>query len=277
MIPAFVTWSWCAEQSRVVLADCRWYWNRPGRVAYLSGHLPGAVFVDLDADLSGRPTPLTGRQPLPEPAAFAAAMGRLGIDGSAPVVAYDDAGGVIAARLAWMLRALDLDAAVLSGGMAAFPGGLEIGPVEAASVRFVERAWPAEAVATVAEVASGRWPLVDARPPNRYRGEDPEIDARLGAVPEADPRRGHIPGAVNVPCRDHLTSEQTIAAPERVRQNFAAAGIETAEGVICYCGAGVTACHDLLAMEYAGLGRGRLFPGSWSAWSSDPERPVETG
>lgn len=271
-------WEWCAERADdIVLADARWYWDRPGRDAYLAGHLPGAVFVDLDTDLTGVPSDSAGRQPLPDPVAFAAAMGRVGIDGSRPVIAYDDAGGVIAARLVWMLRVLDLDAAVLSGGISAYPGRLETGMVEPQPSTFRVRPWPTRWVATTEEVASGRSRLVDARPANRFRGDDPEVDTSLGKVPEADPRRGHIPGAVNVPCRGHLEADGTIKTPAQIRDAFAAAGIVDASEVISYCGAGVTACHNLLAMDYAGLGRGRLYPGSWSAWSRSPDLPVQRG
>lgn len=274
----FVSWQWCAERSgRVVIVDTRWYWDRPGRDAYDAGHIPGAVFIDLDRDLSADPSDQGGRQPFPEPEVFAEAMGRAGIDGSRPVVAYDDAGGVIASRLVWMLRLLDVDAAVLSGGIAVCPDPLESEAVQPKPASFPVLPWPTDQLMTTEGVASSGLQLVDARPANRYRGDDPEVDARLGKVPEADPRRGHIPGAINVPCRGHLDDDGTVRAPEQIRDTFTAAGITDAADVISYCGSGVTACHNLLAMEYAGLGRGRLYPGSWSAWSRNPNLPIETG
>lgn len=277
MIPAFVDWAWCEQRAAaVVLADSRWYWDRPGRDAYEEGHILGAVHVDLDGHLSGPRTPGSGRHPLPDSATFARSMGSVGIDGSRPVIAYDDAGGVIAARLVWMLRTLGLEAAVLSGGITTYYGPLEGGIRSPDPASFKEQAWPDDAIVTTEHVATGSWTLVDARPANRFRGEDPEVDASLGAVPEADARRGHIPGAVNVPCRSHLTHERTIADPARIRASFAAAGITDAGDVVSYCGAGVTACHNLLAMEHAGIGRGKLYPGSWSAWSSDQSLPAET-
>ncbi|WP_245633154.1 sulfurtransferase [Luteipulveratus mongoliensis] len=273
-----MSWRWCEEHlGDAVLVDARWYWDRPGREAYEDGHVPGAVFVDLDGDLSSDPSDKAGRQPFPEPGAFAEAMGRAGIDGSRPVVAYDDAGGVIASRLVWMLRLLDLDAAVLSGGLAAYPGSLESGSVQPERADFRVRPWPAQQLLTTEDVARTGPQLIDARPANRYRGDDPEVDASLGRVPEADPRRGHIPGAINVPCRGHLDDDGAVKPPEHIRATFLAAGIDDASDVVSYCGAGVTACHNLLAMEYAGLGRGRLYPGSWSAWSRDLALPVETG
>ncbi|RNI20354.1 sulfurtransferase [Flexivirga caeni] len=275
----FVTWRWCeTHRASISIADARWYWDRPGADAYRAGHIPGAVFIDLDADLTGDVGEATGRQPFPEPEQFAAAMSDSGIDGTRPVVAYDDAGGVIAARLVWMLRLLDVPAAVLSGGIGQYPGALETRVIRPEPARFTPRPWPSGALWSTTDVATRTaGTLVDARPANRFRGDEPEVDSRLGKVPEADPRRGHIPEAVNVPCRDHLEKSGMIAPREHVRQTFAAAGIQDATNVISYCGAGVTACHNLLAMEYAGLGRGALYPGSWSAWSRTLHLPTELG
>lgn len=260
-----------------MIVDARWYWDRSGREAFVAAHVPGAVFVDLDDDLTGAGSEGSGRQPFPAPSDFADAMSRAGIDGSRPVVAYDDAGGVIAARMVWMLRLLGVGAALISGGLQCFPGKLttDISPIRPAT--FPQQPWPEGSLLTTQDVAelSGSV-LMDARPSNRYRGDEPETDFRLGKVPEADPRRGHIPGAINVPCRNHLQHDTTIASPETVRATFADAGIVDAKNVVSYCGAGVTACHNLLAMEYAGLGRGRLYPGSWSAWSRATALPIST-
>lgn len=278
MISPFV----CADQVRefrssgrdVVLADCRWYLDgRSGRQAYDAGHLPGAVFVDLDADLAGEPSTAAGRHPLPDPAAFAAAMSRLGIGNATTVIGYDDAGGVIAARLVWLLRSLGTSAAVLDGGLDGWDEPLSTGPTAPiGSAEFRPAPWPAALLADLDEVSSPTSDLLvlDARPAERFRGE--------GADP--DPRRGHIPGAVNVPCRENLTAQGRLLDRDTLRQRFAAAGVAAdrvaAGGVVSSCGSGVTACHNLLALEHVGLGRARLYPGSWSQYAAS-DRPVETG
>lgn len=304
-----------SEDPHAVLVDSRWYWDRPGRQAWETGHVPGAVFVDLTSDLTGTLTPEAGRHPLPTADAFADAMTRVGIDGRHRVVAYDDAGGVIAARLVWMLRVLDVDAAVISGGLSSYPhpdalsscshapslpdaaheGDREPGAQGAA---FEPRPWPSDRLVDTQDIAADlddtgtcdprRWVLIDARPPNRYRGQDPEIDPRLGVVPDADPRPGHIPGAINVPCRGHLTTDGHVKDSATVRSTFREAlgpVIDTTTPgtgssgtqIVSYCGSGVTACHNLLAMEHAGLPAGRLYPGSWSAWSRALHLPTSTG
>jgi len=275
----FVTWQWCKNNvDKIVIVDCRWYWDHSGFDAYHHGHVPGAVFVDLDEDLTGEITENSERGPFPSPEDFAASMSHVGIDGSTPVVAFDDAGGVIAARLVWMLRLLKVPAAVVSGGIQAYPGTLDASPVHPKPTVFPPRPWPAGSLLSTQDVtAISEAVLIDARPNNRYRGEEPETDPRLGKVPEADPRRGHIPDAINVPCREHLHDDGMIKPPQVIRERFAAAGIVDATDVVSYCGAGVTACHNLLAMEYAGLGQGRLYPGSWSAWSRNAKLPVATG
>jgi len=276
-LPPFVDAAWLRDNlGDVVVADVRWQLQGPsGRDAYEAGHIPGAVFVDLGADLADITTPDRGRHPLPSPEAFAAAMGALGIGDSDAVVAYDAAGGIYAARLAWMLRAVRRSAAVLDGGMAAWGESLEAGPGTPRSASaFTAVPWPAEAVATIDEVAAGAdarsgeaCVVIDVRAPERYRGDAEPID----------PRAGHIPGAVNVPCMAHLGSDGTLLPSDALRDQFATAGVTSAEGAIVYCGSGVNACHGLLALEHAGLGRARLFPGSWSAWSNQPDRPVATG
>jgi thiosulfate/3-mercaptopyruvate sulfurtransferase len=261
-----------ANPHRVVVCDVRWYVDgRSGRAAYEAGHIPGAVHVDADTHLAAPPSPVAGRHPLPAPADFAAALGSLGIGDADPVVAYDDAGGAIAARLVWMLRVLGHPAALLDGGLAAWPGPLDTGVVSRTPARFTTRAWPEERLTTIQDVAAAaQHPvvLIDARAPDRYRGE----------VEPIDPRAGHIPGARNVPFAGNLDPATTrFLAPERLRDRFAAAGAAEGTEVVVYCGSGFTACHDLLALEYAGLGPGRLYPGSWSQWSADPSRPAVTG
>ncbi|HVW48001.1 MAG TPA: sulfurtransferase [Solirubrobacterales bacterium] len=268
MIDPFVSVDWLREHSgSVALADCRWYLDgRSGRAAYDAGHIPGAVFVDLDTALTRHADPaVAGRHPLPEPADFAAAMGALGISDDDTVVAYDDAGGVIAARLVWMLRVTGHEAALLDGGLAAWDGELATAPAVRAPAAFTAREWPADRLATIDEAAAAADGaiVIDARQRERYLGEPDDLD----------PRAGHIPGARSVPCRENLDDSGRVLPAAELRARF---GVDDATDVISYCGSGVTACHNLLAMEQAGLGRGRLFPGSWSQWSRDPARPAET-
>lgn len=258
-----------ANAEAVVIADVRWYLDgRSGRDAYDRGHIPGARFVDLDVDLSGPPTPAGGRHPLPSPQDFASSMATLGIGDSATVVAYDDAGGVIASRLWWMLDCLDVRAAVLDGGIDSWVGSLETGEPSWQSAAFTARPWPLERLATIDEVDTARTDpaalLIDARSVERYRGEPNAID----------PRFGHIPGAVSMQVGDNLRGGRLLPASE-LRNRYGQAGADDRQ-VIAYCGSGVSACHDLLAMRSAGLGDGRLFVGSWSAWGSNQNRPVAT-
>jgi thiosulfate/3-mercaptopyruvate sulfurtransferase len=197
-------------------------------------------------------------------------LGRLGIGDHTRVVAYDPDGGAIAARLVWMLRILGRDAAVLSGGLAGWEGPLERGPVERPTAWSTPRPWPEEALADadrVSAVLSEGGPVLDARDPARYRGESEPIDAVAG----------HIPGAVNAPYARNLGPDGRVLSGPGLRARYAEAGLgedQTAEDVVVYCGSGVTACHTALAIESAGLGRPRVYVGSWSAWSGDPSRPV---
>ena len=255
-----------------VVCDVRWYLDgRPGVDAYRAGHIPGAVFVDLDRWLAGPPSAAEGRHPLPDPDVFAEGMASLGIGDDSVVVAYDDLGGMVAGRLVWMLRVLGRDAALLDGGLSSWTGPLESGWNEPTPRpgAFTARPWPADRLATADEVASpaGATVVVDARAGDRYRGE----------VEPVDPRAGHIPGAVNVPFAENLLAPGGFFRPaDELRARFTAAGIDDDTDVVAYCGSGVSACHDLLALEAAGLGPGRLYPGSWSQWSADPSRPVAT-
>lgn len=265
MIPPVVTAEWLAEHPGAVVADVRWYLDgRSGRDAHATGHLPGAVFIDLDTALASEGTPETGRHPLPEPQVFADAMAAAGIGDGTVVVAYDDAGGSSAGRLVWLLRMLGVDAALLDGGLQHWAGPVEEGPVTPAPATFTAQPWPPEALATIDDAATA--PLVvDARAPERYRGE----------VEPIDPRAGHIPGAINIPFAGNL-ADGRFRSPEELRARYAEHGITDATGVVVSCGSGVTACHDLIALEYAGLGRGRLYPGSWSQWANT-DRPAATG
>ena len=295
---------WLADNlGSVVVADVRWYLDgRSGWDAYDRGHLPGARFVDLDADLSAASSPGEGRHPLPNPDRFAAAMGRLGIGDGDRVVAYDDAGGVIAARLWWMLDSLGHPAAVLDGGIGAWAGPLETAPAVWAPAEFTARRWPEDRFVSIDDLDQLRGRpgivVIDARSAERYRGEPNSID----------PRFGHVPGALNMPATANLAADGRLLSSAELRSNYAAIGAaasDTAEGsgaradgksgseasdtgepgagestgtsnVVAYCGSGVSACCDLLALRRAGLGNGRLFVGSWSAWGADPARPIET-
>lgn len=259
---------------RVVLADMRWYLDgRSGRAAYEGGHLPGAVFVDLDHWLTGPATLEGGRNPLPASEVFAEGMRALGINDDDIVVAYDDQGGVIAARLVWMLRTTGRRAAILDGGLNAYlnahPDSLSAEEPALADGTFSVRPWPTEVLAEADEVVGPDVLTVDARNRDRFVGEQDPVD----------PRPGHVPGAVNVPCRENLDGQGRLLPVQEVRDNFATAGVDqsTASKVVSYCGSGVTACHNLLTLEHAGLGRGRLYVGGWSAYSRDESRPVETG
>ena len=268
--PVVVTPDWLrANLGGVVAADARWYSDgRSGLSAYGARHIEGAIFVDLDGCLSGVPSVEAGRHPLPDAARFAEEMSRLGVADDDIVVAYDDAGGIYEARLVWMLRATGHGAAILDGGLAGWTGPMDSVTPQRSRASFTPVPWPCELLASIEEVASGSRMLVDARNGERYRGdgEDP-----------LDPRAGHIPGAVSIPCRENLQPSGEFLPVDLLRQRFADAGVSDAGELIAYCGSGVTACHDLLAFEWAGLGRGRLFVGSWSQWSNDRRRPIATG
>ncbi|MGY1682353.1 sulfurtransferase [Geodermatophilus sp. SYSU D01176] len=269
MLPPVVDLPWLrAHRADVVLTDVRWYLDgRSGRAAYDAGHLPGAVFVDLDRWLAGPAGPGVGRHPLPEPEVFAEGMAGLGIGDGDPVVAYDDVGGLVAARLVWMLRVTGHEAALLDGGTAVWDGPLEQAPPDRAPAVFTPRPWPAERLAGVDDVLDQAAVVLDARDPERYRGEREPVD----------PRAGHVPGAVNVPARANLDGSGRFRPVGELRATFAAAGVTVDGDVVAYCGSGVTACHDLLALELAGLPQGRLHAGSWSQYSADPDRPVAVG
>lgn len=272
--PVIVTADWLrAHADEVILADVRWYLDgRSGRQAYRDGHLPGAVFVDVDTDLAAPPSPAGGRHPLPDPADFAAALSRLGIGDDSVVVAYDDAGGSTAARLVWMLRVLGTRAALLDGGLQAWPGPLETGDVTAEPRTRTPVPWPADRVVDTDTVRQelgepGRL-LLDARTFGRFTGEQPA---------PVDARSGHIPGARSASWQDNLDDTGRFAPPDVLQARFRALGVDTATSVTVYCGSGVTACHDLLALEHAGFPDARLYPGSWSAWGADESLPVQTG
>ena len=261
-----VSGEWLAEhRGDVRIVDVRWYLDgRSGRAEYRAGHLPGAVWLDVDTELSGWASPAAGRHPLPRAEQFAAALGRVGITQGTPVVAYDDMGGSVAARLWWMLHVLGEPVAVLDGGLAAWPAQLS---TEIPDVTAVERAtapWPAGSFVDADAVAATDAAVYDARTAERYAHGDPAID----------PRPGHIPGAISAPWGANLGPDGRFRAPAELRAIYAAAGNR---GAIAYCGSGVTSCHDLLAMKLAGISDLALFAGSWSQWGADPTRDVEQG
>ncbi len=264
-----------AADPSIVIVDSRWYLDgRSSADAHAAAHLVGAVFVDLDRWLAAAPSPADGRHPLPAPEVFARGMAAAGIGDDSTVVVYDDAGGVIAARLVWMLRALGLEAAVLDGGLEAWqrahPGHeLEAGAVDVRAASFTARPWPRELLATIDETQAaahdGTALVLDARTLDRYRGESEPVDARAG----------HIPGAAHFSCRDNVAADGTLLDTATVRDRLVALGADE-RPVISYCGSGVTACHTLLVLEHAGFAPGRLYPGSWSQYAADPSRPAAT-
>jgi thiosulfate/3-mercaptopyruvate sulfurtransferase len=261
-----------AEGPPTVLLDVRWALGDPhGKDHYLRGHLPGAVFVDLAGELAAEPAPERGRHPLPAPADFQEAARRWGIHKGDAVVAYDDTANMAAARVWWMLRNAGLqDVYLLDGGLAAWrAAGL---PVEAGPVR------PEPGDVTLADGhmeaidagAAAAWPergiLLDARAGERYRGE----------IEPVDPRAGHIPGAVSAPTSENVDATGRFLPPADLRRRFESLGIKDGMPVAVYCGSGVTASHELAALEAAGF-IAALYPGSFSEWSNNPALPVATG
>ncbi|MCC7410314.1 MAG: sulfurtransferase [Gammaproteobacteria bacterium] len=255
-----------------VVVDCRFDLAQPeaGRRGYLAGHVPGAVYTHLDHDLSGPRGPASGRHPLPSPPALAQTFGRLGIGPGVQVVACDAGGGLFAGRLWWLLRYMDHAAvAVLDGGWPAWRaagGSVQTGEVQPVARRF-EGEPQADRVVTVDQVLAAPL-LVDARDPARYRGEHEPLD----------PVAGHIPGARNRYCRDNLGADGRFLPAATLREHYLQLlGDTPVHEVVFYCGSGVTACHDLLALAHAGLGDARLYAGSWSEWCRDPTRPIAVG
>lgn len=263
-----VSGDWLAAHlDDVVVVDVRWYLDgRSGRAAYEAGHVPGARFLDLDADLSDPASTERGRHPLPSPERFAAALGRIGVAPGTPVVAYDDAGGSVAARLWWLLHVLGDPAAVLDGGIAAWPGELTTEVPEVVPVERPPVPWPTDRFVEPDDVQDAGV-VLDARAAARYAEGDPAID----------PRPGHVPGARSAPWAANLGGDGRLLPAADLRARYEALGVGEATTVVAYCGSGVTACHDLLALEVAGLGRTALYPGSWSQWGADPSRPAATG
>ncbi len=258
-----------ADLDRVTVLDVRYVMGGPpGLEQHRAGHIPGAAYVDLDRDLADPPGE-GGRHPLPDEERFEAAMRRAGVHSDRPVVVYDDWQGRAAARAWWLLRHHGHpDVRVLDGGWSAW---VEDGHATESGEPDVE---PGDFTLSEtqhmpvveADGVLGVDVLVDARAPERFRGETEPVD----------PVAGHIPGAVNVPTTDNLDERGRFRSPDRLREAYAAVGAATSGSVAAYCGSGVTAAHDVLAMEVAGI-RAALYPGSWSGWITDPDRPVTSG
>lgn len=264
---------------RLRVFDCRHELGRAGagREAYGRGHLPGAIHVDLDHDLSGAKTASSGRHPLPAPGGYAARLRAWGVDAHSLLLAYDDAGGIWAARFWWMTARWlgHPHVAVLDGGLRLWierglPVTTEVPPPRPAGT-FEPTHDPATVVSADETAAAARDPsrlVLDARAVERYRGDAEPIDAVAG----------HIPGARNLPTTSLLAAGGTLRPRRELAELFRdRLGGTAPESVVAYCGSGVTACHLLLGMERAGLTGARLYPGSWSEWSRDPSRPVARG
>ena len=256
------------------IVDCRHQLSDVGygQRVYAEGHLPGAFFMHLDRDLSGAMSGCNGRHPLPNPQVLAAKFGAIGISSRTQVVVYDDAEGMVSGRLWWMLRWLGHDSvAVLDGGFNRWvkegrPLTRDI-PVVLPTVFEVEqRDWVVTADEVLANIASPELVVVDARGPDRFRGENETID----------PVGGHIPGARNRFFRDNLDADGRFRPAAELRREFLELFAGTPpDKTVMQCGSGVSACHNLIALELAGLTGARLYAGSWSEWCSDSARPVE--
>ncbi|MCU0976423.1 MAG: sulfurtransferase [Steroidobacteraceae bacterium] len=265
------------DDPRYLVVDCRFDLADPsaGERAWRAGHIPGAAYLHLDRDLSGPVSAATGRHPLPDPASFAATLGRLGVTPATQVVAYDAGPGFFAARLWWMLRWVGHDAAaLLDGGLAAWTaaGGATDGSVrQRGHTVFEPRLREGLALSAAAlhqELTAGRLSLLDARATERFAGR----------VEPIDPVAGHVPGAINHPCNANVGPDGRFLPPAELARRYAATlGSQSGGAIACMCGSGVTACHNLLALEVAGIAGARLYPGSWSEWIRDPSRPVARG
>ncbi|MEV0634657.1 sulfurtransferase [Streptomyces sp. NPDC050619] len=262
-----------ASDDPPVVLDVRWALGDPhGRDHYAEGHIPGAVYVDLDTELAAPPSPQGGRHPLPGIADLQRAARRWGVRQGQHVVVHDDLGNTAAARAWWLLRYAGLTrVTLLDGALGAWrsaglplESGVPAGPPPG-DVVLRAGGLPVVDADGASELATHGL-LLDARAAERYRGE----------VEPVDPRAGHIPGAVSAPTGENLAADGTFLPPEELRKRFEEKGAGTASRVGVYCGSGVTAAHQIAALELAGF-EAVLFPGSWSAWSADPARPAATG
>lgn len=279
MADALVSAEWLHEHTAdpdVRPVDVRWYLTERGRgrTDYNEAHIPGAAFMDIDRDLAAPPEAGPGRHPLPSPEAFAQAAGQAGIGPNTHVIAYDASGGAYAARLWWLLRYFGHErVSLLDGGWQAWQAAgypTESGEAHVFRAEFTPNPQP-DMVLNADDVEQLRSMdntlLIDARAAERYEGRSEPID----------PRAGHIPGARNMPYAHNLAPNGTWKSPAELREQYAALGADKANQVVCYCGSGVTATHDIFALHLAGRDDARLYEGSWSDWSSNPERPAATG
>jgi thiosulfate/3-mercaptopyruvate sulfurtransferase len=257
----------------VLLCDCRFDLvdTHAGKKAYEESHIPGAIHVDLDQDLSGAKTGKNGRHPLPTPEAWAQTKTRLGINPNTLVVAYDKQGSVYASRLWWMLKATGhAKVQVLDGGLDAWNGPMGTVPRKPTPSRTPIAARPYEGLVLVDEVMgnlqSKKYVVIDARANDRFHGQNETLD----------PVGGHIPGALNHFFKENLSATAFKSAEHLFKDFVELLGPHKPAQVIHQCGSGVTACHNLLAMEIAGLRGSRLYAGSWSEWCADSSRPIET-
>jgi len=264
-------------QEKLVVVDCRHDLAdvAAGRKAYEQGHIPGAVFLHLDEDLSGAKTGKNGRHPLPDPLTLAQHLSNVGIGDGCHVVAYDATGGMYAARLWWLMRWLGHDhVQVLNGGLPAWTkAGNDLStsipkPVPLPLTPHLRHNWTVDAGTVLANIAKREFQVVDARAPGRFAGEGETLD----------PVAGHIPNAINRFYQLNLQPDGFFKPANSLRAEWLALlGSTDVRNAVQQCGSGVTACHNLLALEAAGLHGSRLYPGSWSEWCSDPNRPVATG
>ena len=282
-LPSLVDVAWLSsaldrDRPDLAVVDVRWSvegGTPAAEAAFADAHVPGAVFLDVDRDLAAAPfVDGPGRHPLPSPETFAATMRAAGIGDDTTVIAYDDTGGSLAARLWWMLDATGRRAAMLDGGLPTWRRSqpVETGPpTRRPRASFTARPWPSDRLADAADVeraldADGL--VIDVRAGERFRGETEPID----------PVAGHIPGARNLPWRDHLDPTTGLFLPAYVlRERYASVGVYRADDTIVHCGSGITGCLGLLALRVAGLGDAKLYQGSWSDWTHEPSRPVAAG
>jgi thiosulfate/3-mercaptopyruvate sulfurtransferase len=266
----------------LVILDCRFDLTKPGagQLAYLDGHIPGAHFADLNRDLSSSVGPMTGRHPLPDPGVLAQAMAAWGIHTDSQVVAYDEANGSFAARAWWLLRWMRHGAvAVLDGGLKAWlasggtlsrgeQGRTPVGMHDAPPAAAIEEGWVVNAGQVMGLLRDPGHLLVDARAPERFSGTAEPIDSVAG----------HVAGAVNHPFTQNLDSAGHFLPPTQLRERWQVQlDGRPPVNVVAMCGSGVTACHNLLSLEIAGLSGAKLYAGSWSEWIRDPNRPIARG
>jgi thiosulfate/3-mercaptopyruvate sulfurtransferase len=252
-----------------VVLDVRWrLGGPPGHGEYLAGHVPGAIYVDLDTELARHGEPEDGRHPLPDPEAFQGAVHRWGLHDGDAVVVYDGEGNMAAARAWWLLRWAGVeDVRILDGALPAWAASGRKLAVDDVVPETGDAQVRPGSLPTLDADEAGAWPqsgrLLDARAPERYRGE----------VEPIDPKAGHIPGAISAPTGENLQADGRFKSPEELRDRFAALGVDGSQPVAAYCGSGVTAAHEIAALAIAGIDA-RLYPGSWSQWSN-LDLPVE--